>query len=103
MAWISRSMPFVTSGRAGAPLAVENFRPLYSGGLWEAVKLIAPIALRRTVSNDTHGVGTSRVQRKAWMSLKARMRAASEANFSDRKRVSYATITPLPFCCDLIR
>ena len=76
--WISRSIAFVISGSAGAPFEVENFRPLYSGGLCEAVKLIAPIALRRTVSNETHGVGTSRVQRNAWMPLKARIFAASE-------------------------
>ncbi len=81
-------MAFVTSGSAGAPFDVENFRPLYSGGLCEAVKLIAPIALRRTVSKETQGVGASRVHRKAWMSLKARIRAASDANFSERKRVS---------------
>ena len=49
---ISSSICFVISGSAGAPFDVENFRPLYSGGLCEAVKLIAPIALRRTVSND---------------------------------------------------
>src|SRR5262249_16234063 len=87
-AWISSSMARVISGSAGAPFEVENLRPLYSGGLCEAVKLMAPIALRRTVSYETHGVGTSRLHRKAWIPLKARMRAASEANFSDRKRVS---------------
>src|SRR5689334_8280473 len=98
--WISRSICFVTSGSAGAPFAVENLRPLYSGGLWEAVKLMAPIALRRTVSKETQGVGTSRLHRNAWMPLKARILDASEANFSERKRVSYATTTPLPFCPD---
>src|SRR5258706_13694004 len=100
---ISSSICLVISGRAGAPFEVENFKPLYSGGLWEAVKLIAPIALRRIVSKETHGVGASRVHKKAWMSLKARMRAASDANFSERKRVSYATTTPDPFCCDFLR
>src|SRR5947199_6686282 len=101
--WISRSIAFVTSGSAGAPFEVENFRPLYSGGLCDAVKLIAPIALRRTVSNETHGVGTSRLQRNAWMPLYARILAASRANFSERKRVSNATTLPLPFCPELLR
>ncbi|MNC90047.1 hypothetical protein D3C83_60910 [compost metagenome] len=93
----------MTSGSAGAPFEVENFRPLYSGGLCEAVKLMAPMALRRMVSNETHGVGTSRVQRKAWMPLKARILAASEANFSERNRVSYATMTPDPCCLLFLR
>src|SRR6187200_1085827 len=35
---------FVTSGRAGAPSGVENLMPLYSGGLWDAVKFSAPSA-----------------------------------------------------------
>jgi hypothetical protein len=37
------------------------------------------------------------------MSLKARILAASEANFSERKRVSYATITPEPCCFVFLR
>src|ERR1700690_1685831 len=41
---ISRSMAWVASGSAGAPSGVENLMPLYSGGLWEAVKLMAPPA-----------------------------------------------------------
>ncbi len=36
------SICLVTSGKAGAPSCVENLIPLYSGGLCEAVKLIAP-------------------------------------------------------------
>src|SRR5208283_2591749 len=42
---ISHSMACVTSGSAGAPSGVENLMPLYSGGLCEAVKLMAPSAL----------------------------------------------------------
>jgi hypothetical protein len=88
----------VISGSAGAPFEVENLRPLYSGGLCDAVKLIAPIALRRMVSNETHGVGTSRVHKYALIPLNARIFAASDANFSERNRVSYATTTPEPGC-----
>ena len=39
---MAASICFVTSGSAGAPSWVENLMPLYSGGLCEAVKLIAP-------------------------------------------------------------
>ena len=42
----NRSISFVTSGLAGAPSAVLNLMPLYSGGLWLAVKLIPPAAFR---------------------------------------------------------
>src|ERR1700683_2825473 len=41
---ISDSIALVTSGSAGAPSGVENLMPLYSGGLCEAVKLMAPSA-----------------------------------------------------------
>src|SRR3974390_2234669 len=41
---IAASICFVTSGNAGAPSCVENLMPLYSGGLCDAVKLIAPEA-----------------------------------------------------------
>jgi hypothetical protein len=53
-AWISFSIACVTSLSAGAPFAVENFSPLYSGGLCDAVKLIAPSSPRRIVSNAMH-------------------------------------------------
>src|ERR1700686_2380831 len=42
---IPASTALVTSGRAGAPSGLENLLPLYSGGLGEAVKLMAPSAL----------------------------------------------------------
>ena len=41
---ISCSICFVTSGSAGAPSGVENLMPLHSGGLCDAVKLMAPSA-----------------------------------------------------------
>jgi len=44
VAAIRASMALVASGSAGAPSAVENLMPLYSGGLCDAVKLIAPSA-----------------------------------------------------------
>src|SRR5437773_12567784 len=47
---ISASIVLVTSGRAGAPSGVENLIRLYSGGLWEAVKFIAPSARSRVTA-----------------------------------------------------
>jgi hypothetical protein len=55
LAVISVSIRLVASGSAGAPSGVENLMPLYSGGLWEAVKLMAPSAF---LAN--HGVGDGR-------------------------------------------
>jgi isocitrate/isopropylmalate dehydrogenase len=46
IAAMAASICLVTSGRAGAPSCVENLMPLYSGGLCEAVKLIAPEVFR---------------------------------------------------------
>src|ERR1035441_8453572 len=43
---IAASICLVTSGSAGAPSCVENLMPLYSGGLCEAVKLMAPEVFR---------------------------------------------------------
>ena len=45
MRFTAASICFVTSGSAGAPSGVENLIPLYSGGLCDAVKLIAPEVL----------------------------------------------------------
>ena len=39
---LQSELDLVTSGNAGAPSCVENLMPLYSGGLCDAVKLIAP-------------------------------------------------------------
>src|SRR5271169_1143307 len=54
---ISRSMACVTSGSAGAPSGVENLMPLYSGGLCEAVKLMAPSAFDWITAYEMVGVG----------------------------------------------
>ena len=56
---IASSICLVTSGRAGAPSWVENLMPLYSGGLWEAVKLIAPEVLRVWTAYAIAGVGAA--------------------------------------------
>ncbi len=58
-ATISSSIFFVASGSAGAPSGVENLMPLYSGGLCEAVKLIAPSALACVTAYEMAGVGAA--------------------------------------------
>lgn len=48
---IEDSICFATLGRAGAPSWVENLMPLYSGGLWEAVRLmVAPSSMSTNAS-----------------------------------------------------
>src|SRR3989442_1153175 len=81
--------------RAGAPLEVENFRPLYSGGLWLAVMMMPPARRPLTMAWATTGVGTGAGERVTDMPCAARTLAASRANRSDRKRVSKPTKTPL--------
>src|SRR5947209_2660013 len=54
---ISDSIALVASGNAGAPSGVENLMPLYSGGLCDAVKLIAPSVFDRITSYEIAGVG----------------------------------------------
>ena len=48
-----------TAGSAGAPSGVENFIPLYSGGLCEAVKLMAPSAFSCITAYEIAGVGAA--------------------------------------------
>src|SRR6202171_4846569 len=57
---IADSIACVTSGSAGAPSGVENLMPLYSGGLCEAVKLMAPSALDWITAYEMAGVGGGR-------------------------------------------
>src|SRR5438128_2201167 len=52
----SASIALVTSGNEGAPSLELNFTPLYSAGLWEAVKLMAPSALRFVMAWEIAGV-----------------------------------------------
>jgi len=82
------SIARVTCGSAGAPSAVENLRPLYSGGLWLAVMVMPPARLPLTIAKATAGVGTGAGERATGMPRPARVAAAARAKRSDRKRVS---------------
>src|SRR5260221_11745887 len=89
-------MPRVTSGSAGAPLAVENLRPLYSGGLWLAVMLRPPARRPLTVACATAGVGRGvggRVTRKPWAGGTF---AAPRGERTDRKPGWTPSETPPP-------
>src|ERR1019366_2205438 len=83
-----RSISFVTSGEAGAPLAMLNLMPLYSAGLWLAVKLIPPAAFSRIIWKDTTGVGTGSFERRTGMPYDETISAVILANSGLRKRVS---------------
>src|SRR6185312_7039143 len=97
---MAASIFFVTSGSAGAPSGVENFIPLYSGGLCEAVKLIAPSACSLVTAYEMAGVGAASAITIGAMPWEARISAAIEQNVSPRKRGSRPTITlaPVGFC-----
>ena len=82
------SICFVTSGGAGAPLLVENFRPWYSAGLWLAVILIPPPAFRERMLWAMTGVGVSRLLSSTVRPLLASTSAAASENSRPRKRVS---------------
>ena len=82
------SICFVTSGVAGAPLNVENFKPWYSAGLWLAVMLMPPIAFRARMVWAMTGVGVSRLQSRGTRPLPASTSATASANSRPRKRVS---------------
>src|SRR3981081_1319147 len=73
---ISRSIACVTSGSAGAPSGVENLMPLYSGGLCEAVKLMAPSALDWSTAYEMVGVGADSAMTSGVMACLDKISAA---------------------------
>src|SRR6185437_1385075 len=75
---ISFSICCVTSGKAGAPSGVENLMPLYSGGLWEAVKLIAPSAFSCITAYEMAGVGAGSAISRGVMPWAMRISSAME-------------------------
>src|SRR5258708_638831 len=90
---ISRSMACVTSGSAGAPSGVENLMPLYSGGLCDAVKLMAPSALDWITEEEMVGVGAGSAMTSGVMPWPDKMSAAMAQKVSPRKRGSRPTMT----------
>src|SRR4030081_3822511 len=101
---ISRSIACVTSGSAGPPSGVENLMPLYSGGLCEAVKLMAPSALDWSTAYEMVGVGADSAMTSGVMPWLDKISAAMAQKVSPRKRGSRLTMTltlaPFDFCDD---
>src|SRR4029077_19282629 len=91
---------FVTSGSAGAPSGVENLIPLYSDGLCDAVKLIAPSAFAWVTAYEIAGVGAASAMTNGVTPCAQRISAAIAQNVSPRKRGSRPTMTlaPLGLC-----
>src|SRR5438034_7959731 len=98
-----RSISLVTSGNAGAPSEAENFIPQYSGGLWLAVKLIAPLAPLARTAYEIAGVGVAPSHTNAWSPLAEIIRADSDAKRSAMNRVSQPMITFEPGALRLIQ
>ena len=76
---VSSSMASVTSGRAGALVAVLNLSPLYCGGLNEAVKLMPPWQWRLMIWQARAWEGASRSASSTRIPLRAMSLAASRA------------------------
>src|SRR5689334_13048962 len=94
---INASMALVASGSAGAPSDVENLIPLYSGGLWDAVKLMAPSAFDRITSYDIAGVGAGSAMIKGFTPPAARTSAAIATKRSPMYLGSLPTMIRAPF------
>ncbi len=90
---IAASICLVTSGSAGAPSCVENLMPLYSGGLCEAVKLIAPEVFSSRTAYAMAGVGAASGITIGVTRAPASTLAASATKLSPRKRGSRPTST----------
>src|SRR5579864_2018100 len=92
-ATISASIFLVASGKAGHPSGVENLIPLYSGGLCEAVKLIAPSDFDSITAYEIAGVGAASAITSGVIPCAVKISAAIEHSVSPRKRGSRPTIT----------
>src|SRR5580693_6392880 len=82
------SIGLVASGGAPAPSCRENLKREYSGGLWLAVMLMPPKALRRRIAKDNTGVGVSRSHTRGVSPLAAKTSAVARAKGRPRKRQS---------------
>src|SRR5258708_17851221 len=90
---ISASTACVTSGSAGAPSGVENLMPLYSGGLCEAVKLMALFFFKQKTAYEMVGVGAGSAITSGVMPWLDKISAAMAQKASPRKRGSRPTMT----------
>ena len=87
-------MAFSPAGSIAPPLGSRTLKPLSCGGLWLAVMLIAPNALRSVTPNEITGVGTPPPQKCTGMPLAANTSAAAAAKSSERKRLSPPITAP---------
>src|SRR5271154_937318 len=85
------SMSLVIAGRAGPPSGPENFRPLYSAGLWLAVMLTPPSYLLWMIAWASTGVGVGSGQKTIAHPFFRSTPAAVRANSGEKKRVSCPT------------
>src|SRR6202161_3659899 len=84
-------MSLVMSGKAGPPSGAENFRPLYSAGLWLAVMLTPPSYLLWMMAWASTGVGVGSGQKTMPQPFFRSTPAAVRANSGEKKRVSWPT------------
>src|SRR5260370_16263475 len=101
---ISDSSACVTSGSAGAPSGVENLMPLYSGGLCEAVKLMAPSALDWIAAYEMAGGGGGAAKTTGGKPQIDKKLAPTSPKGSSRKRrapptINFSTV-PFYFLCE---
>src|SRR5271156_72683 len=85
------SMSLVIAGRAGPPSGPENFRPLYSAGLWLAVMLTPPSYLLWMIAWAGPGVAVGSGQKTIAHPFFRSTPAAVRANSGEKKRVSCPT------------
>ncbi len=86
------SICYVISGSAGAPSGVENLIPWYSGGLCDAVKLIAPHAFLFIIACEMVGVGVGRSHFSTLNPFDSAISDATSANRSPMNLESWPTI-----------
>ena len=78
----------VAAVSAERPVGNMNLKPLYCGGLCDAVIITPPAKPRERVAHAIAGVGQSRLDRNAGTPFSARVCAVACANSLDKNRVS---------------
>ena len=92
-------MSLVISGSAGPPSGPENFRPLYSAGLWLAVMLTPPSSLLWMMAWASTGSASAPGRKRSRQPFFRSTPAAVRANSGEKKRVSWPTMSLGISCC----